>query len=174
MVHIGKKELSSAIRTLSDVSQSKCPVDEIRSAITQLRLAMENFPETNERRTQTALLIAVCYKIIGDDVLSNTYKQLSIDYFDRTAYLQQEACIGMGLRREEWEAPLNEGFFTSSMFDDNHLEDEYGIIWTGPAPASLAEKIISLFKSKSYNQRFREGVLSAVQQYKQKVNQLFD
>lgn len=173
MNHIGTNELSSAIRTLNDIPQSSNPMHEMHSVITQLRLAMESFHESNERKSQTALLIAICYKIIGDDVLSNRYKNLSIDYFNRTAYLHQQNAIADFLSRDTWYAARNMGT-TLPMFFDNHLENEYGIQWTGPDAESLASIFISLFKERSYNELFRDGVESTKRQYRQKINQLWD
>ena len=170
MNHIGSIELSSAIRTLNDIPQSSNPMHEMHSVITQLRLAMETFPESSEKKHQTALLIAICYMIVGDDYLSNRFKSLSIDYFDRCAYLHQQACIVIS--SETWNVIRNEGFSGTDLFKEGHLENEYGITWTGPGPESLASKFISLFKEKSYNDLFREGVASSKRQYRQIINNL--
>ena len=171
MNYIGANELSSAIRTLNDIPQSSNPVHEMHSVITQLRLAMEAFHESNERKSQTALLIAICYKIIGDDVLSNRYKNLSIDYFDHTAYLHQQNATLQFLSKDGWYAARSMGK-TIPMFFNSHLENEYGIQWTGPGPESLGYRLVSLFKEKSYNELFRDGVESAKRQYRQKINNL--
>lgn len=168
MNHIGSIELSSAIRTLNDIPQSSNPMHEMHSVITQLRLAMEAFPESSEKKHQTALLIAICYMIVGDDYLSNKFKSLSIEYFDRCTYIHQQGYIGAS--SETWNYIRNEGLFGRFLFDDDHLEKEYGITWTGPGGESLASKILSVFKEKSYNERFREGVESTKRQYRQMIN----
>lgn len=170
MNHIGSIELSSAIRTLNDIPQSSNPMHEMHSVITQLRLAMETFPKSSEKKHQTALLIAICYMIVGDDYLSSKFKSLSIDYFDRCAYLHQQAEIAIS--SETWNVIRNEGFSGTCLFEEGHLENEYGITWTGPGPESLASKFISLFKEKSYNDLFREGVASSKRQYRQIINNL--
>lgn len=79
--NIGRKELNSAIKTLTDSRKSNNKEREIESTITQLRLALEKI--TDELvKAKIAALIAFCYSVLNEVQLARCYEHDSIKYFD--------------------------------------------------------------------------------------------
>lgn len=78
---IGNADFSAAEKCLSDASKSLRPDLEFRSAITILRSCEEMFSPKNKSRVQCAILIATCYKVLGEDQLVSLYTGRAKDYF---------------------------------------------------------------------------------------------
>jgi hypothetical protein len=82
MLSISEKELSSAIKTLDDIKHSNNKNREFSSVITQLRLAIEKMDSDAINKWKTAILIALCYKVLNEKALSLKFGNHAIEYFD--------------------------------------------------------------------------------------------
>lgn len=159
LTQIAKSDLSAAIRSLNDISCSQNPNEELYNTIALLKLAMEKFPKDDEQKFKIALIIAPCYYCVNEKTLVQKYKQLSVSYFNFWADTYQEHCIGIFSK-----TALDGG--RKKLKDTKDFKNDFGIDWKGPQPTNLISKAFSVFKEKSYNQKFREGIISAKRQYK--------
>ena len=166
LIQIAEVDLSAAIRSLNDITCSQNPKDELYNTIALLKLAMEKYPKDDERKFKIALIIAFCYYCIDDKILVQKYKQLSVSYFNFWADTYQDYCISLfsksALKGVNKQLKNTEDFKT-----------DFGIDWEGPQPTNLIIKALSVFEDKSYNQKFREGIISAKKQYKEQIDNIF-
>jgi len=93
MQAIGKKELQSAIKTLEDIRHSNDKNREFASAITQLRLAMEKMDAENANKWKTALLLALCYKVLNENILSERFGESAKEYFTKYIEGRRRWCL---------------------------------------------------------------------------------
>ena len=166
LIQIAEVDLSAAIRSLNDITCSQNPKDELYNTIALLKLAMEKYPKDDERKFKIALIIAFCYYCRDDKILVQKYKQLSVSYFNFWADTYQDYCISLfsksALKGVNKQLKNTEDFKT-----------DFGIDWEGPQPTNLIIKALSVFEDKSYNQKFREGIISAKKQYKEQIDNIF-
>ena len=166
LIQIAEVDLSAAVRSLNDIPCSQNPKDELYNTIALLKLAMEKYPKDDERKFKIALIVAFCYYCIDDKMLVQKYKQLSVSYFNFWADTYQGYCISLfsktALKGVNKQLKNTEDFKT-----------DFGIDWEGPQPTNLISKALSIFEEKSYNQKFREGIISAKKQYKKRIENIF-
>ena len=163
---VAELDLQSAVRSLSDVAYSQNPKNEMYNTIALLKLSMDKYDVGNEHKFKVALIIAFCYYCVGDLALSMQYKELSIQYFNCWADMYQEVCIEIFSKR----ALKN---IDTEVMCSKDFKRKFGIEWEGPEPVNLFSRLLSVFEEKSYNEKFREGILSAKKQYRQRANNVF-
>lgn len=82
LARISELECESAILALRESVHSRDERREIEVAISHLRLAIEK-TEAPLRKIEIASMIAICYKVLGENELMNVYKDKAVLAFER-------------------------------------------------------------------------------------------
>lgn len=157
---IGGNEFNAAIHSLEDMKISNNPARELNMAITHLRSALEHFSSqangffgsisAMKQQFETALLIAICYKILSEFTLCEQYKKASMEYF--TDWLNEYSYCPSG--KLYWK----EIYY-------NRVKDavnEIGLSWTYSYPKGGFFAVFSSSHSKKFN--------DALEEHKEKIN----
>lgn len=101
---IGANELNAALNSIHDMYISNNPERELNMAITQLRLALQNFDSNAgnyfvshkllEKRWKTSLLISICYHVLDETDLSFKYHDKT--YEDFSDWLENISQVPVG------------------------------------------------------------------------------
>lgn len=159
---IGEKELTSALKTLDDIRYSKNVHREFSSVITQLRLSLEKISSKTTKKSKVALLIALCYKFIGEYQLSSQFGARSISYFND--WIEAEKKRIFAPAKEVWrEAVLSQvkgdldemGIIHRDKLPNKSFFDS---LWNGDDTSNRAENVIA--ESKKYYAAFVNRTLS--------------
>ena len=159
---IGEKELTSALKTLDDIKYSKNVYREFSSVITQLRLSLEKLSSKTNKKCKVALLIALCYKFIGEHQLSSQFGVRSISYFND--WIEYEKKRIFTPAKEVWrEAVLSqvkEDLDEMGIIHRDKLPNKsfFDSLWNGDDTSNRAENVIA--ESKKYYAEFVNITLS--------------
>lgn len=163
---IGHTELVSAINCLNDAKYSNDWEREFSRAITMLRLSLDKLNDKNALKFQVALLLAICYKMLGDNALCNKYR------------LQSQMLFGTWIYRNRpygnW--PMRFGYVKIRSANRDRYNDfknqveSFGIQWRG----------ISFFYTLMinnpilFNEEVAAGCENAIADFNKLVTELFE
>ncbi len=165
---IGGNEFNAAIHSLDDMKMSNNPKRELNMAITHLRAALEHFSSqangyfgsisAMKQQFETALLIAICYKILSEFALCEQYKKASVQYFSN--WLNTYSYCPSG--KLHWK----EFYYRRT----KETVNEIGLSWTYSYP----EGVFFSFLSDSHHRRFDDALKEHTEKIKLQYKDFVD
>jgi len=159
---IGERELNSALKTLDDIRYSKNVQREFSSVITQLRLALEKISSKTTKKSKVALLIALCYKFIGEYQLSSQFGARSITFFNDWIEAEKKRIFtpAKGYLREAVLSQVKDDLDEMGIIHKDKLPNKsfFDSLWNGDDTSNRAEKVV--VESKNYYATYVNRILS--------------
>ena len=163
---IGSLEFRLAIDTLLNAEYSNNPLREIDRTITIMLSSIEKLEKCNKLKFQGALIVAICYSILGDKHNLERFKMKSISMFEDWLWVSRP--YGMfpilGLRGRV-HAKVNRERYKSFREDVTSL----GLTWMGLLP-DLCSGFVS--NPIVFNREIAEACSNAISEYKNFVNEI--
>ncbi len=158
---IGNSDFNAATKCLRDAERSNNPKMELWSAITLLKSSIEKVSSANKTKTQCTILIAVCYKVIGEDSNSSYYQELAKKFF--SDWIDENRPIGIPSISKMRMGTRN--YIRYSDFKEDI--ESWGIRWNG-YPSFMA---INPFVM---NEAIMKGCEDAKISFCKKIDHIFD
>lgn len=132
--NVGNSDYEAAKKCLQDAKLSNNKEREFNSAITLLRSGIEKLNDNNKHKFQGAVIIAVCYRLLGDAVLTNRYIDVSKEFFNKWIDKKKPyGLVSFGVVKMGWRNYLCYKEFKEEI-------ESIGLKWKGsfPMPSLLA------------------------------------